>query len=458
MQRSTPSLSPPARVSQVPWLASISLEQEADAHAAALQDAPEMGALAPARVATPEGDAPLDPALRSAAERQFDGDFSGVRIHADEVANRESRALGAQAFAHGESINFAAGRYRPDTRAGRHLVFHELSHVAQQARVGTAIQRRANESSNPQEDDTRQVQLLREIQDGPAQGLRETVRLSSAGLQQLDALLQGEEGASEDMPALESDDTGTATPIAGTPFVAGAGDRYGSETRDRQVHINDVRQGALADCYFVAILGAIARQRPGVIHDMIRDNGDGTYTVTFHRRGPGGVFGVRRDHAVTVNNQFWTRSDGTQLYAKAGDAGPSGPELWVMLIEKAWAQLRGGYENIRGASVSWADAIGTVTGRAHTTILTADLQPAALFNRVKSHFVNRGLPVIFPTPGNRKKIQANNVIANHAYVLNEVNEPAQTVDLYNPWGTLPLNGIDMAFVRGNFQRIMLMDM
>lgn len=59
-------------------------------------------------------------------------DFSTVRIHADHGAAVSARALGAQAFTIGREIHFGAGRYNPDTAAGRALLGHELSHVVQQ--------------------------------------------------------------------------------------------------------------------------------------------------------------------------------------------------------------------------------------------------------------------------------------------------------------------------------------
>jgi len=59
-----------------------------------------------------------------------------------------------------------------------------------------------------------------------------------------------------------------------TPFVRGEGDRH-------TVDPNDIRQGGYGSCGLLATLHSIAQQDPSVIQDMIQDNGDGTYTVTF---------------------------------------------------------------------------------------------------------------------------------------------------------------------------------
>jgi Domain of unknown function (DUF4157) len=72
-------------------------------------------------------------------ESKLGGDFSRVRVHTDEAAAATAAGFGAKAFAAGEQIAFAAGRYQPGTTAGRELLAHELAHVAQQSRgdVGT---------------------------------------------------------------------------------------------------------------------------------------------------------------------------------------------------------------------------------------------------------------------------------------------------------------------------------
>jgi len=55
-----------------------------------------------------------------------------VRVHTDPSAAASATALGATAYTLGQSIVFGPGRYSPETVAGRRLVAHELTHVAQQ--------------------------------------------------------------------------------------------------------------------------------------------------------------------------------------------------------------------------------------------------------------------------------------------------------------------------------------
>ncbi|GAB1257650.1 hypothetical protein NBRC116494_21520 [Aurantivibrio plasticivorans] len=67
-------------------------------------------------------------------------DFSNVRIHTDEKANRLAQQLGAKAFTYGNHIVFANGRYVPGSVDGKKLLAHELAHTIQQGAVKNAIQ------------------------------------------------------------------------------------------------------------------------------------------------------------------------------------------------------------------------------------------------------------------------------------------------------------------------------
>lgn len=81
---------------------------------------------------TPGGGRPLAAATRSFFEPRFGRNFADVRIHTGAEADHNASAINASAYTLGNHITFAAGRYRPDTFAGRKLLAHELTHVTQQ--------------------------------------------------------------------------------------------------------------------------------------------------------------------------------------------------------------------------------------------------------------------------------------------------------------------------------------
>ncbi|WP_223682460.1 eCIS core domain-containing protein [Flavobacterium hibisci] len=65
-------------------------------------------------------------------ESGFGADFSNVNIHTDNKAIQMSEKLGAQAFTHGNDVYFNKGKYNPDSKEGKHLLAHELTHTIQQ--------------------------------------------------------------------------------------------------------------------------------------------------------------------------------------------------------------------------------------------------------------------------------------------------------------------------------------
>jgi hypothetical protein len=103
---------------------------------------------------------------------------------------------------------------------------------------------------------------------------------------------------------------------------------------------DDVNQGSgVADCYFMAPLAALAKTNPNVIRQAVVELGDGTYAVEMRRDGVKKYIRVDADMPVD--------SLGNMVYAQWRNTGP---QMWVPVMEKAWAYFRnstGTYEGIR---------------------------------------------------------------------------------------------------------------
>jgi hypothetical protein len=82
--------------------------------------------------------------LRAFFEPRLDRDLSDVRVHRDGAAADSARGIGARAYTLGSDIAFASGQWQPDTNSGRHLIAHELAHVAQN---GAAVRRAPDNQS-----------------------------------------------------------------------------------------------------------------------------------------------------------------------------------------------------------------------------------------------------------------------------------------------------------------------
>lgn len=78
------------------------------------------------------GGSPLDSASRHFFESRMDLDLAHVRIHDGIAAGQSARSLNARAYTLGNNIVFGSGEYNPHSIIGKHLLAHELAHVAQQ--------------------------------------------------------------------------------------------------------------------------------------------------------------------------------------------------------------------------------------------------------------------------------------------------------------------------------------
>ncbi len=102
----------------------------------------------------------------------------------------------------------------------------------------------------------------------------------------------------------------------------------------------DTAQGALGDCFFIASMAAIANASPQAIADAITfDKATGKYTVRFFEEARGGSM---KPVYITVDAYLPTSGN----RADPAFAGDPGKPLWPAILEKAYAQWKGGYDVI----------------------------------------------------------------------------------------------------------------
>jgi hypothetical protein len=112
----------PARATEAP-----AVQRAGGDHAFAADD--DIGA----RIEGARGGDRLPDGVRSTMEAKTGAQLDDVRVHDDAEAHQLAGSVGAHAFTHGKDIHFARGAYDPGSRAGQHLLAHELTHVVQQA-------------------------------------------------------------------------------------------------------------------------------------------------------------------------------------------------------------------------------------------------------------------------------------------------------------------------------------
>jgi hypothetical protein len=221
--------------------------------------------------------------------------------------------------------------------------------------------------------------------------------------------------------------------IEGTPFVQGPDDAAA-------VDANDVRQGKVGDCYFMAALASVAKQRPDLIENMIRPNEDGTYTVTLYERSLfSGLMPAKVEVKVTPELPVDVAT-GRLAFAQGGDEVDGKPELWAALIEKAYAQREGSYALVTGGFGGMGlEAISGERSQLHDTGRLTFEDLASTFER-QAGIVAHSLP---PRLGHKREgdggldhplYKNGTIVASHAYYVAGIDRDSGTVSIRNPWG------------------------
>jgi hypothetical protein len=205
--------------------------------------------------------------------------------------------------------------------------------------------------------------------------------------------------------------------------------------------LTDITQGDDGDCWFLAGLGAIALTNPSVIQRNIRQNPNGTYTVTFYQDGKPVQI------TVTADLPYGAKGGGSlNPYAQAGAGGST----WTQIYEKAYAELRGGgYGSIDGG---FGDtSLANVSGQPAHRGSPSDYSLSDIQSRL-----GQGYAITVGSNANDHpwwefwasdpdRIDNNQVVTSHEYYVQKVDTSAHppTITIVNPWGA---NGSAPQFV------------
>lgn len=189
---------------------------------------------------------------------------------------------------------------------------------------------------------------------------------------------------------------------------------------------DNIRQGMVGDCFFIASIAARANTAEGrqAIHDMIQDNHNGTYTVNFPGRGE-----------VTVD----APTDGElALYSGSGSDG-----LWMAVLEKAyahslnnaaWVSAEDPYDKTAGGLAT--SGIDVMSSRGSDLDLLATSSYAEQRTKLTEALSNgrmvvAGVRNAMPWTSGRRD---NGLPMGHAYSVLAFDAATDTVTLRNPWG------------------------
>jgi hypothetical protein len=184
---------------------------------------------------------------------------------------------------------------------------------------------------------------------------------------------------------------------------------------------NDIRQGSLGDCYFVATLASIADTDPTAIRQAITSLGDGTYAVRFYRNGSPVYLRIDADLPVT--------SGGAVVYARMSSTG----ESWVPLMEKAYAFFRYSSDSYGSIEGGWMADVDTQVTNGRTQALYTSSNPTA---QAMYTFISSALAADNGVTLGSKSTASGPIVGNHAYMVKSATTVSGVmyVTVYNPWG------------------------
>jgi hypothetical protein len=211
---------------------------------------------------------------------------------------------------------------------------------------------------------------------------------------------------------------------------------------DGTLSYQDVQQGYLGDCYFLASLGAIASQNPSAIEDMFIDNGDGTYTVRLFGQSNGTVT-TAADY-VTVDSYLPVNvSDGYYSGQRFANYDNVNVGLWVALAEKAYAQFaESGLAQRDTPTNSYGSIVAGIGHQAMPSILGSNagfysdinyagprlgnfLSLASISSLLASGYAMAAGTISSPGLG---------IVGGHEYTIVGADTTTGNLTLYNPWG------------------------
>jgi Calpain family cysteine protease len=208
---------------------------------------------------------------------------------------------------------------------------------------------------------------------------------------------------------------------------------------------NMPRQGSLGDAALFGAMLAAARANPELIRDMIKDNYDGTYDVELYVRDD--VWSTKMNPVIlTIDATFPVSQTLDPLYAQAG-RGEDRPELWAMLIEKAYAIHMGRWPGQAEGGQGVVDpdqeqALAMLMGRSEAELDIGELGPEKAMALI-DHCVRQGWPLTCVAkemaemdPRTAREADLQSLVGGHTYVASSANVDEGKVDLLNPWGAL----------------------
>ena len=210
-----------------------------------------------------------------------------------------------------------------------------------------------------------------------------------------------------------------------------------------KIEPRDIKQGQLGDCWFMCALACLA-ERPTLVERLFitkSANALGIYRVKLCKNGEWVT--------VTVDDYFPCYPMSGPIFSRA-----NGNELWVLILEKAYAKLHGNYYHLRGGYAS--EGMMDLTGCPTAVFILSDPQVQQMARndelwRLMRSWDEAGFLMSGSVAGEDRWSEAginpnetlpNGLIPGHAYtiLLAKDVQRHRLIQLRNPWGSLEWTG------------------
>ena len=168
------------------------------------------------------------------------------------------------------------------------------------------------------------------------------------------------------------------------------------------INISDIKQGNIDDCYFISSIIGLSKE-PNIIFNLFKTkekNPNGFYEIIFFIEGKYQIIIIDDYLPVFENNEL--------CFGKSLKN-----EIWVSLLEKAWAKVNGGYANIIKGFAH--HTLETLTGFPCINLIHSSLDFNYIWDYIINSFRNKSLI----TSTSKNEINSKLIESNHSYTLIE---------------------------------------
>ena len=191
---------------------------------------------------------------------------------------------------------------------------------------------------------------------------------------------------------------------------------------------NDIQQGSLGDCYFLSALAAIA-EKPRLIIKLFENkqvNKYGCYSLFLFIDG--------QCENIILDDYFPVMKTPISSNISLIFSRSNGPELWVILLEKAYAKIHGSYEKIEAGLCE--EALRDLTGAPSEKL--NDFNEKEAWDFMKNAYDNNYLMIV--ASEHEKNESKKGIVSGHCYSVLDLklvklsDGTEKIVKLRNPWG------------------------